>query len=154
MTHLPQCCVWRGPTTRKVHHMASIVDIEGIGAVYRRKLSAAGIKTTGRLLKDCGTKKGRQAVAAECGVSEKLVLEWVNRADLFRVRGVATQYSDLLEASGVDSVKELAQRRADNLAAKMAEVNAQKRLVRRVPTESMVASWIADAKKLPRAVSH
>ena len=91
-------------------------------------------------------------MAAATGISGKLILRWVNMADLFRVGGVGEEYSDLLEASGVDTVPELAQRRADNLTTKLAEVSAQKQLVRRLPTESQVSSWIEFAKSLPRVV--
>ncbi len=93
-------------------------------------------------------------LAATTGISEKLILRWVNMADLFRIKGVGEEYSDLLEASGVDTVPELAQRNAENLQAKMAEVNAEKKLVRRVPTLSEVTSWIDQAKALPRAVTY
>ena len=91
-------------------------------------------------------------MAAATGISGKLILRWVNMADLFRVGGVGEEYSDLLEAAGVDTVPELAQRRADNLTTKLAEVNAQKQLVRRLPTEGQVSSWIEFAKSLPRVV--
>jgi predicted flap endonuclease-1-like 5' DNA nuclease len=134
--------------------MANLIDIEGIGPAYADKLAAAGLKTTDDLLKAAATPKGRQDLEAGTGISGSLILGWVNRADLFRVKGIGTQYSDLLEASGVDSVKELAQRRADNLSAKMAEVNEQKKLVRQVPTQSQVADWIEEAKALPRMVSY
>jgi hypothetical protein len=91
---------------------------------------------------------------AVTGISGALILKWVNKADLFRVKGIGTQYSDLLEAAGVDTVVELGQRRADNLAVKMADVNAQKSLVRQLPTEKQVADWIAGAKELDRAVTY
>jgi predicted flap endonuclease-1-like 5' DNA nuclease len=134
--------------------MASLVDIEGIGPAYAEKLSAQGLKTTDDLLGAAATPKGRQDLETATGISGALILGWVNRADLFRVKGIGTQYSDLLEAAGVDTVKELAQRRADNLIAKMAEVNETKKLVRQLPTEGQVAAWIEDAKGLPRAVSY
>lgn len=134
--------------------MASLVDIEGIGAAYADKLGAQGIKTTGDLLKAGGTPKGRKDLEAATGISGALILKWVNKADLFRVKGIGTQYSDLLEGAGVDTVVELGQRRADNLTAKMAEVNAQKSLVRQLPTEKQVADWIAGAKALDRAVTY
>ncbi len=134
--------------------MAGLVEIEGIGQVYAEKLAVAGLKTTEALLEAAGTKKGRTDLAATTGISEKLILRWVNMADLFRIKGVGEEYSDLLEASGVDTVPELAQRNAENLQAKMAEVNAEKKLVRRVPTLSEVTSWIDQAKALPRAVTY
>ena len=134
--------------------MTNLIDIEGVGPAYAEKLGAAGLKTTDDLLKAAATPKGRQDLEAATSISGSLILGWVNRADLFRVKGIGAQYSDLLEASGVDSVKELAQRRADNLSAKMAEVNEQKKLVRQVPTQSQVADWIEEAKTLPRVVSY
>lgn len=134
--------------------MASLKEIEGIGPVYAEKLAAAGLKTTEALLEAGGTKKGRAELAAATGISETLILRWVNLADLFRIKGVGEQYSDLLEAAGVDTVAELAQRKAENLQAKMAEVNAEKNLVRRVPTLPEVTSWVEQAKALPKAVTH
>jgi predicted flap endonuclease-1-like 5' DNA nuclease len=134
--------------------MASISSIEGIGPVYAEKLAAAGIKTTEALLKEGGAKSGRKKIADETGIDEKRILRWVNMADLFRLRGVGEEYSDLLEAAGVDTVKELATRNAANLTAKMAEVNAEKKLVRSLPTEEKVADWVEQAKGLEPAVSH
>jgi len=134
--------------------MAKLAAIEGIGEAYAAKLEAAGITSLEDFLKKCADKKGRKAMAEKTGISEKLVLNWVNRADLARVKGVSTQYADLLEAAGVDSVPELAQRNSDNLQAKMAEVNEAKKLVRKVPTTSQVADWVAQAKELPRVVTH
>jgi predicted flap endonuclease-1-like 5' DNA nuclease len=134
--------------------MANLIDIEGIGATYADKLAAQGVTTTGDLLKAGATPKGRQDLEAATGISGALILKWVNKADLFRVKGIGTQYSDLLEAAGVDTVVELGQRRADNLAVKMADVNAQKGLVRQLPTEKQVADWIAAAKELDRAVTY
>ncbi len=134
--------------------MANLIDIEGIGAAYADKLAAQGVTTTGDLLKAGATPKGRQDLEAATGISGALILKWVNKADLFRVKGIGTQYSDLLEAAGVDTVVELGQRRADNLAVKMADVNAQKGLVRQLPTEKQVADWIAAAKELDRAVTY
>ena len=134
--------------------MAKLAAIEGIGEAYAAKLEAAGITSLEDFLKKCADKKGRKAMAEKTGISEKLILNWVNRADLTRVKGVSTQYADLLEAAGVDSVPELAQRNSDNLQAKMAEVNEAKKLVRKVPTTSQVADWVAQAKELPRVVTH
>ncbi len=134
--------------------MASISSIEGIGPVYAEKLAAAGIKTTEALLKEGGAKSGRKKIAEDTGIDEKRILRWVNMADLFRLRGVGEEYSDLLEAAGVDTVKELATRNAANLTAKMAEVNAEKKLVRSLPTEEKVADWVEQAKGLEPAVSH
>ena len=132
----------------------SIIDIEGIGQVYAKKLQAVGIKTTGTLLKRAADPKGRKALAAESGVDEARILKWANMADLMRIKGVAEEYSELLEAAGVDTVKELKHRRADNLAAKMAEVNAKKKLVRLVPSEKSVAKWVEQAKKLKPVLTY
>ncbi len=136
--------------------MAKIETIEGIGPKNRKALAKAGVSTTQGLLKDGGTKKGRKAIAKESGCTEHQVLEWVNRADLMRVRGVGKEYSDLLEASGVDTVKELRNRKPANLHAKMHEVNSakKKRLVRRPPSLSEVERWVVHAKELKPAVSH
>jgi predicted flap endonuclease-1-like 5' DNA nuclease len=134
--------------------MTNVIDIEGIGPDRAEKLKAAGVTTTDDLLKLGGTAKGRKDLEAATGLSGASILDWVNRADLFRIKGIGTQYSDLLEASGVDTVAELAQRRADNLTKKLAEVNEQKKLVRALPAETVVADWIEQAKALPRAVEY
>jgi predicted flap endonuclease-1-like 5' DNA nuclease len=134
--------------------MARIIDIEGIGPVYAEKLAAAGITTVEALLKAGASPKGREALEEETGIGHKLILEWVNLADLFRIKGVGEEYSDLLEEAGVDTVPELAQRNAENLYAKLQEVNAAKELVRRLPTQSQVADWIGQAKNLDRVVTH
>lgn len=134
--------------------MTKLADIEGIGEAYSGKLEAAGITSIENLLEVGCEKKGRVKIAADSGISEKLILNWVNRADLSRIKGVSTQYADLLECAGVDTVPELAQRNAANLQAKMAEVNEEKSLVRKVPTGSQVEDWVAQAKELPRVVNH
>jgi predicted flap endonuclease-1-like 5' DNA nuclease len=134
--------------------MANLLDIEGIGPARLEKLNAEGLKSTEDLLTACGSAAGRKKVETATGISSDTLLEWVNRADLFRVKGIGTQYSDLLEAAGVDSPPELAQRRADNLLAKMAEINAAKKLVRQLPTEAQIAAWIDNAKTLPKVVTH
>ena len=134
--------------------MANIEEIEGIGGTYGAKLAEAGVKTTEGLLAAAGSKKGREELSGKTGISETHLLEWVNRADLMRVKGVGSEYSDLLEAAGVDSPAELAQRNAANLTAKMAEINEAKNLVRRVPTESEVEGWIESAKTLDKVVTH
>ena len=126
--------------------MASIADIEGIGPVYAEKLSDAGIKTTEKLLKEGCAKAGRKALASTTGLDEKKILRWVNMADLFRLKGVGEEYSDLLEAAGVDTVKELRNRNAANLHAKMTEVNEEKSLVRSLPSADKVADWVEQAK--------
>jgi len=134
--------------------MTKLSDIEGIGPVYSDKLSEAGIGSLEKLLEICCEKKARKATANKSDISEKLILEWVNRADLSRIKGVSTQYADLLECAGVDTVPELAQRNAENLQQKMSEVNEEKNLVHQVPSASQVESWVAQAKELPRVVNH
>ena len=134
--------------------MPALVNIEGIGEQYAEKLAQAKIGTTQSQLKRAATRKGRREVSKESGVSPAKLLDFVNRADLFRVRGIGEEYSDLLEASGVDTVPELAARNAKNLTAKMAEVNEKRSLVRRVPNEKQVADWVKQAKKLKRAIEY
>jgi len=134
--------------------MAPITDIEGIGDSYADKLRDVGVDTVEDLLQQAGSPDGRGDLAEKTGISPKLILTWTNHADLFRVKGVAGQYAELLEVAGVDSVPELAQRNAASLTAKMAEVNEGRNLVRVLPAESDVADWIRQAKDLPRAVTH
>jgi predicted flap endonuclease-1-like 5' DNA nuclease len=134
--------------------MAKLLDVEGIGKANAEKLKKAGVGSTDSLLSMGGTAAGRKKLAATSGISEKLILEWVNHADLFRINGVGEEYADLLEEAGVDTVAELAQRKADNLLKKMTEVNDSKNLVNKMPALSQVEDWIAQAKKLPRAVSY
>ena len=134
--------------------MTKIIDIEGIGPAFAKKLSAAGIKSVEALLKRGATPKGREEIAKETGLGHKEILEWVNRADLYRIKGVGSEYSDLLENAGVDTVVELSKRDAKNLMVKMTETNTKRKVVRRLPTEKQVAGWISQAKRLPRAVSY
>lgn len=134
--------------------MTSVVQIEGIGEAYAEKLSTAGLRTAEALLRDGCTPAGRKAIVEKTGISEGLILRWVNHADLFRITGVARQYAELLEAAGVDTVVELGQRNAANLAETLAQVNEERNLARRTPGMSEVASWIEEAKTLPRQVSH
>jgi predicted flap endonuclease-1-like 5' DNA nuclease len=134
--------------------MARLAAVEGIGDIYSQKLREVGIGTTEALLERGATPKGRQALAEETGIGGKLILEWVNHVDLFRIKGVAEEYSDLLEEAGVDTVPELAQRNAGNLYAKMQVVNQEKELVRRLPTLDQVSDWIEQAKALPRVVTY
>jgi len=134
--------------------MTALAEIEGIGAVYQEKLQGAGVGSVEALLEQGATRDGRQKLAAASGVSDTLVLEWVNHADLFRVKGVGSEYADLLEEAGVDSVPELAQRNPANLAAALNEANESKRLVRSLPSESQVQAWVAEAKALPPVVLH
>ena len=134
--------------------MTAIIDIEGIGETHAATLKAAGIATVEALLKDGGSASGRKALAEKTGLTTQRILEWVNRADLARINGVGSEYADLLENSGVDTIKELATRRADNLHAKMTEVNEAKKLVRRTPTLAEVEKWVAEAKTLPGMVTY
>ncbi len=134
--------------------MANLEKVEGIGQVYAKKLQDAGIKNTDMLLEMGSTKKGREALAKKSDVPAHLLLEWVNHVDLFRVKGVGGQYADLLEAAGVDTVPELSKRKADNLHKKMTEVNAEKKLVRQLPSEKQVKGWIEQAKALPRMIKY
>lgn len=131
-----------------------IIDIEGIGAAYTEKLVAAGINTAEDLLKKCAAPAGRKALEEATGISGKLILTWTNHADLFRMKGVGPQFAELLEAAGVDTVKELKTRNAANLAAKMLEVNEAKHLVRRVPVEIEIQRMIDQAKELPGVVTY
>jgi len=131
-----------------------IEDVEGIGPTYGEKLRTAGVNNTDQLLSAGKTKNGRTELAQKTGISESLILKWVNMVDLYRIKGVGSEFSELLEASGVDTVKELKNRIAANLVKKMTEVNTQKKLTRRVPTEAVVAGWIEQAKGLPPAVEY
>lgn len=140
--------------------MASIEAIEGIGPTNGKKLRAASIRSCERLLTLCCDRKGRRTVAESTGIGEAVLLEWANRADLMRIKGVGSEYSDLLEAAGVDTVKELRRRKAENLTAKMIEVNAahvkktKKSIVRRAPALSEVTRWIEQASALDPVISH
>lgn len=134
--------------------MASIDAIEGIGHKYATKLRKARVRTTEALLKLGATKRGRKQLAAKTGLPERQILDWVNRADLMRIKGVGEEYSDLLEASGVDTIKELRRRNAANLLTAMIEINRKKELVRRLPTEAMVQRWVDHAKGLEPIVTH
>ena len=131
-----------------------IIDIEGIGPVYGEKLVAVGIKTDKDLLEKCAKPAGRKALAEETGISEKLILTWTNHADLFRIKGVGPQFAELLEAAGVDTVKELQHRVPANLTAKLEETNEQKHLVRRVPALKEVEKMVAQAKELPPMMTY
>lgn len=125
-----------------------VEQIEGVGEVFAQKLNAAGIKTTDQMLEKCATPKGRDELAAATGISDKLILKWANHSDLMRIKGVAGQFAELLEAAGVDTVKELKHRVPANLQAKMVEVNEAKNLVNRVPTLSEVEKMVEQAKVL------
>ena len=131
-----------------------ISTIEGIGPRYAEILKSAGITNTEHLLHAGATSKGRAELVSKTGVSGKLILRWVNMCDLFRVRGVAGQYAELLEAAGVDTVKELRNRNSENLAAAMSKVNAEKQLVRMLPNSKRVNGWIEHARSLPPIVTY
>jgi len=132
----------------------SIEDIEGIGPVYAEMLKAAGVTNTGQLLAEGGERKGRVQLAERCGINEKLILKWVNMSDLFRIKGVAGQWAELLEASGVDTVKELCNRNPEKLADRMREINKEKRLVKQAPGVTQISAWVDQAKKLQPAVTY
>lgn len=131
-----------------------IIEIEGIGPAYAAKLGEQGIKTTADYLEHAKDPKGRKALAEATGIDDSRILRWANMADLMRIKGVGEEYSELLEAAGVDTVKELKHRKPENLAAKMAEVNETKKLVRQVPSESQVAKWVEQAKELPAVLTY
>lgn len=131
-----------------------IEEIEGIGPTYGAKLKAIGIATTGALLKKGATPAGRKAICESADLAHERVLDWVNLADLMRVNGIGKQFSELLEAAGIDTIKELRNRNAANTAAKMAEINAEKKLTRAVPSEKRVQAWIDQAKTMEPAVSY
>lgn len=134
--------------------MAKLTTIEGIGPVLEKKLKAAGVGSVEKLLDAGSSRQGRKKLAADSGLEAKRLLRFVNHADLQRLRGVGGEYSELLEAAGVDTVAELAQRNAENLHQKMQQVNARKKLVRALPTAAQVQGWVAQAKELPRKVQY
>ncbi|MEZ4387751.1 MAG: DUF4332 domain-containing protein [Candidatus Krumholzibacteriia bacterium] len=131
-----------------------ITEIEGIGPAYAEKLAAAEIATTDDLLTRCATPAGRKAVAETTGMSTAVLLKWANRADLMRISGVGPQFSELLESAGVDTVKELRTRNAENLAARMLEVNTEKKLARTAPPAATINGWIDQAKTMEPRISH
>ena len=134
--------------------MPTITDIEGIGEKFAEKLRSAGVRTTEALLKKGGTSADRKDLAMQIDVSDHQILEWVNRADLYRIKGVGSEYADLLEAAGVDTVRELAKRQAGNLFENLKMINDEKKKVRKLPTTDQVAEWVKQAKSLPRAVEY
>lgn len=134
--------------------MAKLTTIEGIGETFAEKLKGAEVTTVESLLEKGATPAGRKEIEGSTGISGKLILRWVNHADLSRIKGISGEYAELLEAGGVDTVPELAQRNAANLASKLLSVNEEKKLVRQPPSESQVEGWIAQAKELPRVVTY
>ena len=131
-----------------------IIDIEGVGDVYAEKLQAAGINKVSELLEKCAAPKGRKELAEATGISDKLILRWTNHADLFRISGVGPQFAELLEAAGVDTVKEFRHRVAENLQPKLEETNAQKHICGRVPAVAEIQKMIDQAKELEPKVSY
>jgi len=134
--------------------MAKLEAMEGIGPQYAAQLRQAGVRSTGDLLKKGTNPEGRNELNARSGISPKLILEWINHADLFRIKGVGEEYADLLEESGVDTVVELARRKPEALIEAMKKVNEKKKLVRALPSQKKVTSWIAQVKKLPRVIKY
>jgi predicted flap endonuclease-1-like 5' DNA nuclease len=134
--------------------MSDIIEVEGIGEVYARKLKDAGIATDKALLEKGATRAGRDGIAKATGISPKRILRWVNHVDLFRIKGVQKQYAELLEAAGVDTVPELSQRVPGHLLPALAAINEKKNLVRKLPTADQVEQWINEAKSLPRVVTY
>lgn len=134
--------------------MAKLINIEGIGATYAGKLAEVGISTTQGLLKAGATSQGRKALSEKTGIDGTLILEWVNLADLFRIKGVGEEYSDLLEEAGVDTVKELRNRNPVNLFEALKATNEEKHLVRRIPSLGKVKNWVEQAKTLDPVITY
>lgn len=134
--------------------MASISAIESMDQRDATKLRKAGVRTTGALLKTAATRTGRRRLAREASLNESDILSWVNRADLMRIKGVGSEYADLMEAAGVDTIRELRRRNPDRLLAAMTDLNTRRRLIRRLPTNAMVAGWIDAAKDIEPLVTH
>jgi predicted flap endonuclease-1-like 5' DNA nuclease len=134
--------------------MPNLKMVEGIGDVYAQKLQDAGVATTDSLLEMGATPQGRKSIAERSGIPIALILRWVNHVDLYRINGVGEEFADLLEAAGVDTVPELAQRIPENLYQTMMTVNEEENRVRQLPSETQISSWVEQAKKLPRVISH
>jgi predicted flap endonuclease-1-like 5' DNA nuclease len=134
--------------------MAKLVEIEGVGEIYAQKLQEAGIQTTQALLDQGSSPQGRKQIAEKTGISEALILRWVNHVDLFRIQGVGEEYADLLEAAGIDTVPELAQRNPENLYQKLVAANQEKKRVRKLPDQAQVSDWVKQAKQLPRVITY
>ena len=132
----------------------NVMEIEGVGAAYAEKLYGAGVRTEADLLDRGATRKGRAELAAMTSLPEPTILEWVNHADLMRIHGVGPEYADLLEEAGVDTVPELAHRNPVHLYERIEQVVAERELVRRPPSQSMVAEWIAEASTLGRTIEY
>jgi predicted flap endonuclease-1-like 5' DNA nuclease len=134
--------------------MSKLIEIEGIGEVYEAKLKGAGILTSQALLKKGASPQGRKELVEKSGISDEMILRWVNHADLMRVKGIGNEYAELLEAAGVDTIPELAQRKPENLFAKLVQVNAERERVRRLPTLAQVTDWVEQAKCLGRVIQY
>jgi len=134
--------------------MTKLMSIEGIGPKYAEKLLKAGVQSVESLLKLGSNPQGRKKLAETADISGDLILEWVNHADLYRIKGVGEEYSDLLEEAGVDTVVELSKRVPKNLFEKMQMVNEEKKLVRRLPVLAQVEDWVKQAKELPRMIQY
>ncbi|UCD35626.1 MAG: DUF4332 domain-containing protein [Nitrospiraceae bacterium] len=134
--------------------MSKLEKIEGIGEKYAKKLTDAGVPSREKLLEKGASSQGRREIAGKSGISETLILKWVNQADLARVRGISEEYGDLLEVTGVDSVPELAARNPEKLYNNLVQVNGSKKLVRKLPSQKQISAWIEEARKLPRVVTH
>ncbi len=134
--------------------MTRIIDIEGIGEAFAKKLEAVGVTSVEDLLERAATPVGREELCDKTGISDKLILKWANHADLYRIKGIGSEYADLLEAAGVDTVPELAHRKAEHLVKALEETNEKKELVRRTPTLKQVEDWIEQAKTLPRKLTY
>lgn len=134
--------------------MASIAAIESMDQRDATKLRKAGVRTTDALLKTAATRTGRRRLAKQADLSESDILSWVNRADLMRIKGVGSEYADLMEAAGVDTIRELRRRNPERLLTAMADMNVRRRLIRRLPTNGMVAGWIEAAKEIEPLVTH
>ncbi|MFP4457407.1 MAG: DUF4332 domain-containing protein [Clostridia bacterium] len=134
--------------------MTKLSVIEGIGETYQDKLNEIGINSIEALLEKGKTKRNREELAKDSGISEKLILKWINHADLMRIKGVGGEFAEILEASGVDTIPELARRNAENLTSKIEDVNKEVELVRRTPSLHMVEEWIKQAKELPRVIEY
>jgi predicted flap endonuclease-1-like 5' DNA nuclease len=134
--------------------MANVKDIEGIGPVLGAKLEKAGIVTVESLLESGTTRSGRANIARETGIPESRILDFVNMADLMRVKGVGAEFAELLVAAGVDTIKELRTRNAENLQKKLEEVHAEKGLTRRVPSLDMVKDFIAQAGSTEPSITY
>jgi len=134
--------------------MTKLVNIEGIGKTYAQKLEEIGIETTEALLEQGATPQGRKEITEKTEISKKLILRWVNQADLFRIKGIGEEYADLLEAAGVDTVPELAQRNPENLYDKLVATNQEKKLVRQLPALTKVTDWVQQAKQLSRVITY